>query len=280
MFKPAKSKVAVLDEQRIEWHGHIFHLPYFYREGTGGPAILFVHGLGGAKEFFYMAVQSAALADCTLVMFDLPGTGLAEFIPAAGLDVSALSEIAQEVAAALLPGPHWLAGASMGGLIALLQFRRSGSGRVRGFINLEGNLCPEDCMFSRRVVPHTLESFDSLYEQMMLELRSSRSVGDQIVAQNMALNLDVRAYYAYSFETVKESDSGRLMQEFLSLELPRLFLYGERNNTLSYLPQLRGSSGIQVVEIPSAGHFLFCDNPIATYQAIGNFVHSLSESSG
>lgn len=273
VVKKTRKKTPVSNELLISWRGHSLLIPYLYREGAGGPAILFVHGLGGSKENFYSAFQSPALNNCTLVIFDLPGTGLAEFDPTAGLDVSGLSEIAEDVAAALLPGPHWLAGASMGGLIALLQFRRSGVGRVQGFINLEGNLCPEDCMFSRRVVSHTLESFASLYRQMMEELRLSRSVGDQIISQNMALNLDVSAYHAYSFETVKESDSGRLLQEFLSLQLPRLFLYGERNKTLSYLPQLR-SSHVQVAEIPSAGHFLFYDNPIAVYQAIGDFVHS------
>jgi pimeloyl-ACP methyl ester carboxylesterase len=204
-------KIAVLSTLQIEWHSRTFHLPYFYREGAGGPSILFVHGLGGAKENFYTAMQSPALRQCTLVMFDLPGTGLADFDPALNLDVSALSEIAEMVAAALTSGPYWLAGASMGGLIALLQFRRSGAGRVRGFINLEGNLAPEDCMFSRRVVPHGLESFRALYDEMIAELRSSSSTGDQIIAQNMALNLDIRAYHAYSFETVKQSDSGKLL---------------------------------------------------------------------
>jgi pimeloyl-ACP methyl ester carboxylesterase len=102
MLKPAKSKMAVLNKLLIEWHGFAFDLPYLYREGGNGPAILFVHGLGGAKENFYAALQSSALADCTLVMFDLPGTGLAEFNPSIGLDVSALSEIAQKVAAALI----------------------------------------------------------------------------------------------------------------------------------------------------------------------------------
>lgn len=128
-------------------------------------------------------------------------------------------------------------------------------------------------MFSRRVVAHTLESFVSLYEKMIGELRASRLVGDQIIAQNMVLNLDIRAYHAYAFETVKESDSGRLMEEFLSLAMPRLFLYGEHNKTLSYLPRLRNSK-IQVVEIPAAAHFLFYDNPVATFKAIGDFVHA------
>src|SRR5215217_4070745 len=96
----------------VEWHGRHFSLPYFYRDGTDGPAILFVHGLGGAKENFYAAFQSPALADCTLATFDEPGTGLAAFDPSAGLDVSALADMAQAVADQLLPGPYFLAGAS------------------------------------------------------------------------------------------------------------------------------------------------------------------------
>ena len=270
---PARSRLPVLSELNIEWHGHPFSLPYFYREGSGGPAILFVHGLGGAKENFYWALQSPALADCTLAMFDEPGTGLSEFRPKAELDVSSLAEMTQVFADRILPAPYWLAGASMGGLISLLLLRRAGRGRVQGLINLEGNLCPEDCMFSRRVIPHTLDTFASLFDQMMSELRSSRFVGDQIIAHNMALNVDIRAYHAYSFETVKESDAGQLIEEFLSLRMPKLFLYGEQNKALSYLPRLRNSD-VLVVEIPSAAHFLFYDNPVATFQAIGAFVHT------
>jgi pimeloyl-ACP methyl ester carboxylesterase len=273
MYIPARSRLPVLSELHIEWQRHPFSLPYFYREGTGGPAILFVHGLGGAKENFYWAMQSPALGDCTLAMFDTPGTGLSEFRPNAGLNVSSLAEMTQVFADSILPGPYWLAGASMGGLISLLLLRRAGRGRVQGIISLEGNLCPEDCMFSRRVIPHTLDTFAPLFDQMMSELRSSRSVGDQIVAHNMALNVDIRAYHAYSFETVKESDSGRLIEEFLSLRMPKVFLYGEHNKALSYLPRLRNSD-VRVVEIPSAGHFLFYDNPVATFQAIGAFVNA------
>lgn len=273
MYIPVQAKLPVLGELKIEWEGHPFSLPYLYREGTSGPAILLVHGLGGAKENFYWALQSPALADCTLAMFDEPGTGLAEFRPNAGLDLSSLAEMTRIFADRVLPGPYWLAGASMGGLIALLLLRRGGGGRVQGLINLEGNLCPEDCVFSRRVIPHTLETFAPLFDQMINELRSSRFVGDQIIARNMALNVDIRGYHAYSFGTVKESDSGRLIEEFLSLSMPKLFLYGEQNKALSYLPRLR-SSDVQVAEIPSSAHFFFYDNPVSTFQEIGSFVYS------
>ncbi len=263
-----------IEQLDVKWNDESFSLPYLYREGTGGPEVLFVHGLGGAKEDFYDALRSPALADCTILSFDEPGTGLAEYRSDAGLDVSGLADLAQAVADRLLPGPYFLAGTSMGGLITLLQIRRHGLGRIRGLINLEGNLCPEDCMFSRRVVRYELEEFRStVFEEMTEELRSSRYSGDQIIANSMALNVDVRAYHAYSFETVAESDSGRLIEEFLALPVPRLFLYGEVNRSLSYLQRLR-ESDTQVVEIPNGAHFFFFDNPVATFQAIGDFVHA------
>ncbi len=134
-------------------------------------------------------------------------------------------------------------------------------------------MCAEDCIFSRRVIPQSPESLVSLYAEMIEEVRSSRSVGDQIVAQNMAFNFDMRAFYAYSFEIAEQSDPGVLLQEFLSLSLPRLFLYGERNKKSSYLPHLR-SSAIEVTAIPSVGRFLYYDNPMVIYGALGTFVHS------
>jgi len=217
MHIPIQTNLPHLDQLIVEWRGRRFSLPYLYREGTGGPAILFVHGLGGAKENFYAAFQSPALADCTLATFDEPGTGLAAFDPDAALDVSALADMAHCVADQLLPGPYFLAGASMGGLITLFQLRRYGIGRIQGYINFEGNLSSEDCMFSRRVVSYDLNSFEPEFRRMMEEMRESRYAGDQIVAHNMALNVDIRGYYAYSFETVAESDSGRLLEEFIDL---------------------------------------------------------------
>jgi pimeloyl-ACP methyl ester carboxylesterase len=276
MHIPIQTNLPRLGRLDVDWHGYNFSLPYLYREGTGGPAILFVHGLGGAKENFYAAFQSPALADCTLVTFDQPGTGLAAFDPNAGLDVSALADMAQCVADQLLFGPYFLAGASMGGLITLLQLRRHGIERVQGYINLEGNLASEDCMFSRRVVPHDLDSFEPEFRLMMEELRASPSAGDQTIAHNMALNVDIRGYHAYSFETVTESDSGRLLDEFIDLRIPCLFLYGDANRGLSYLPRLRASDLI-VHEIRSRGHFMFYDNPVDTFRAVGEFAQMISE---
>jgi pimeloyl-ACP methyl ester carboxylesterase len=273
---PARSPLPRLDVAHVTLRGCEHDVPYLHRPGSG-PTVLFVHGLGGAKENFYWATQSAALARCELLMFDQPGTGQARFSPEDGLDVSALAELAHAFAEQLIPRPYILAAASMGGVITLLQMRRHGTQRIRGYVNIEGNLLGEDCMFSRRAIPHSLEEFtERVFVEAMHDLRRSTRAGDQIIAHNMALNVDVRAYYTYSFETVKESDSGVLLEEFLGLRMPKLFLYGDANRHLSYLPRLRATD-VRVVEVPDSGHFVFYDNPVAMYGAIGAFVDEVGE---
>lgn len=165
----------------------------------------------------------------------------------------------------------------MGGLITLLQMRRHGAARIQGYVNIEGNLAAEDCMFSRRATLHAREEFAGrVFGEVIDEMRRAPHAGDRIIAHNLELNVDARTYHAFSFETVRESDSGRLLEEFLALPMPKLFLYGEANRHLSYLERLRASA-VRVVEVPDSGHFLFYDNPVATYRAVGAFVGEVAD---
>jgi pimeloyl-ACP methyl ester carboxylesterase len=271
-WRPAMGRLPRWEAVDITWQGRPVSLPYFHRSGMGGPSLLCVHGLGGAKENFYAAIQHPALTSCTVLAFDEPGTGLAAYQE--GMEVSGLADCLHAVAERLMPEPFFLVGASMRGLISLLHVRRQGTGRILGFINLEGNLLAEDCMFSRRVIAHSLASLEAtLCPQMIQELRSSRFPGDHLIADNMSINVDIRAYHAYSFETVRESDSNRLLEEFLALPSARLFLDAAANRHLSYLQRLR-DGGVTVREVSRSGHFLFYDSPVETFQMIGDFVHS------
>jgi pimeloyl-ACP methyl ester carboxylesterase len=58
--------------------------------------------------------------------------------------------------------------------------------------------------------------------------------------------------------------------------MPKLFLYGDGNRHLSYLDRLKAGD-VRVVEVPDSGHFLFYDNPVDTYDAIGAFVTEIGE---
>lgn len=70
---------------------------------------------------------------------------------------------------------------------------------------------------------------------------------------------------------VELSDNGELMSRFLALPFPRMFMYGEQNSSLSYLPTL-AANGVELAEIPSSGHFPMYSNPVAMSQRIAEFV--------
>lgn len=266
-----------IDTVTVTHHGATLRLPFLFRLGTTGPKVVFIHGLGGAKENFYAAFQSPAMMDCELLAFDLPGTGLSQYCPSICPDLGSVADFVRLAWQAVTPGPAFVVAASMGGLIALLLVRQSGYGSLRGLINIEGNLASEDCMFSRGAAAVSLEELSrTVFTETRRKLQASRYPGDHMIAHNMALNTDVRAYHSYSSHTVKESDSGTLLEEFLRIPVPRLFLHGDANRHLSYLPRLRDSD-VAVREIPGGGHFLFYDNPMALYEEIGSFIDSHKE---
>ncbi|MGF6724615.1 pimeloyl-ACP methyl ester carboxylesterase [Paraburkholderia sp. GAS41] len=69
---------------------------------------------------------------------------------------------------------------------------------------------------------------------------------------------------------VELSDHGDLLRRFLSLRCPRMFMYGEQNEALSYLPKLR-EHGVSVARVGSCGHFPMCSNPVEMWRLISEF---------
>ena len=57
------------------------------------------------------------------------------------------------------------------------------------------------------------------------------------------------------------------MAKFLNLPSPKMFMYGEQNNTLSYLTDIE-QRGVTLAEIPHCGHFPMYSNPVVMWQRI------------
>lgn len=70
---------------------------------------------------------------------------------------------------------------------------------------------------------------------------------------------------------VELSDNGGLMDRFLALPLPTMFMYGEQNNTLSSLPHL-AANGVELAEIPHCAHFPMYSNAPEMWSRITTFV--------
>lgn len=251
-----------------------FTIEYFDREGEL-QTILMLHGLGGAKENYYEACKSDALAGHRLISMDNPGTGNSTYYEDMPLNIDDLVEIIALFTAQLGLKDFILIGASMGGLTTLLYLKHHGREKIKAYINIEGNLMPEDCMFSSKVVQHKFKEFEQLFPSKIKEMVHKGNTGYHIIANNLALNTNVRSYFEYSFQTVEYSATGELLDQFIQLKLPKLFIYGEHNSTLSYIPALL-KNNVPTHSISGSDHFIFYDNPKELYETIGAFINELS----
>jgi len=255
----------------ISYRERAFSIEYIYRQGHQETTVL-LHGLGGAKENYLEACKSNALADHTLIFFDNPGTGNSTYYDDFVLNVDDLAAISASFIEQLKITNFILCGTSMGGLTTLLYLRTNNKKKVKAYINIEGNLLPEDCMFSSKVVTYDFATFETqIFQKTIVEMKANGNTGYHIIANNLQLNTNVRSYYNYSFQTVEYSATGDLLKQFISLNLPKVFIYGQENSSLSYIPELI-KSNVPVKEVPNSNHFIFYDNPKELYEAIGDFI--------
>src|SRR5687767_3573171 len=157
----------------ISYKDKIFNIEYFYRQGQKETIVL-VHGLGGAKENYYEACKSDALAEHTLIFFDNPGTGNSTYYENVPLNIDDLTAISSLFIGQLNISDFILCGASMGGLTTLLYLKNGGLSKVKAYINIEGNLLPEDCMFSSKVIKYDFDTFKAeIFPKTILDMKAA-----------------------------------------------------------------------------------------------------------
>ncbi|WP_424001433.1 alpha/beta fold hydrolase [Maribacter sp. IgM3_T14_3] len=267
-----KKETPQIKVAEIAYKDKVFSIEYFFRQGQKETIVL-LHGLGGAKENYYEACKSDALSEHTLIFFDNPGTGNSTYFEDLLLNVDDLAAISSIFIRQLDISNFILCGTSMGGLTTLLYLKSTEQDNVKAYINIEGNLLPEDCMFSSKVVTYDYETFaNHVFPKTVHDMKANGNAGYYIIANNLELNTNVKSYYNYSFQTVEYSATGDLLKQFIALKIPKIFIYGQENNSLSYIPELL-KNNVNVKEISNSNHFVFYDNPKELYDIIGNFVN-------
>jgi pimeloyl-ACP methyl ester carboxylesterase len=215
------------------------------------------------------------LAEHTLIFFDNPGTGNSSYYEDSLLNVDDLAAISSLFIGQLNLSNFILCGTSMGGLTTLLYLKNGELSKVRAYINIEGNLLPEDCMFSSKVVNYDFDTFSAeIFQKTIVDMKATGNTGYHIIANNLQLNTNIKSYYNYSFQTVEYSATGDMLRQFISMNIPKLFIYGSENNTLSYIPKLLNTD-VTVKEISNSNHFVFYDNPKELYDVMANFIDDL-----
>jgi len=235
------------------------------RDGDRAP-IVFLHGFGSTKEDYTDIIFKPEFDGRPFLAYDAPGCGATACDDLSAISIPFLVRTAQLVLDRAGIDRFHLVGHSMGGLTAL-QLAHEQPDRVLSFIDIEGNLAPEDCFLSRQVVTHP-SSDPVFFDDFIERARRSPFPSSALYAAGLRHKVRPGAVRGIFESMVDLSDHGDLMTKFLALPFPRMFMYGA---TPSYLPKL-AANGVELAEIPHSAHWPMYANPVAMWARITHFL--------
>ena len=238
------------------------------RPGTAEP-VVFLHGFGSTKEDYVDFGQFPAFAGRPFVAYDAPGFGRTASGDPSAASIPFLVEVAEAVLGRLGVEECHLVGHSMGGVTALLLADRA-PGRVLSFVDIEGNVAPEDCFLSRQIITHRTDDPRNFLDEFAARTHGGAEYSSALYAANVQSKVDPAVVRGIFESMVDLSDDGDLLDRFTALPFPRMFMYGEQNATLSYLQTLE-ARGVDLAEIPFSGHWPMYSNPVAMWTEIAAF---------
>lgn len=266
---PARGKPLTRRVVDLTVHGVRSRIAMLVRDGTRAP-VVFLHGFGSTKEDYADLALHPAFEDRLLVAFDMPGFGDSECSVPAVLTIPFLREVASRI----ITQGGWkrvhVVGHSMGGLTALL-LAHDAPQRVLSFSNIEGNLAPEDCFFSRQILTAPEDRPDAFLTAFLDRVWGTPAYSHALYAAGVRSKVRVDAVAPVFRSIVALADRGDLLDRFVRLPIPKAFVYGAQNASLSYLPALR-DQGVPLEEIPHSGHFPMYANPPALWACLGKTI--------
>ncbi|PSN65685.1 putative alpha/beta hydrolase [Corynespora cassiicola Philippines] len=237
------------------------------------PPILFLHGFGSCKEDLADVAVNPALHHYGYLAYDAPGCGHSHTDDLSATDIPFLVATAEAVLSHFKVTRFHLIGHSMGGLTALLLAHRH-PGRVLSFIDIKGNLAPEDCFLSRQIFLFPSSNPEEFLDAFISRTCSIRSFANSLYASTLRARVRAKAVRPIFESMVKLSDNEDLLGWFISLPCPRVFMFGEENRGLSYLRRLE-EEGVELAQIPQSGHFPMYSNPVEMYRQIAMFLRGV-----
>ncbi|MDY6965394.1 MAG: alpha/beta hydrolase [Halobacteriota archaeon] len=264
-----------INELEITYRDRVLKISYSLRRG-GEATVLYIHGLGCSKDDFLAATEVRELKAHTLLAFDFPGCGNSTYPEDMALEIDDLVEITDIVVSELGLAGFVLIGHSMGGLVALLYAEKYAE-KVKAFINVEGNLGSENSTISRKVAKISFEEFNErVFPNLKERLLAMDNTGFKRHVEILKRYSSPKAFFDYSPSLMEYSDSGKLIQRFTGLKIPKLFVYGSENSTLSFISELK-EAGCEVAEISGSNHFPNYDNPEEYYDVVSKFLERVLE---
>ncbi|MGY2409497.1 alpha/beta fold hydrolase [Pseudomonas pergaminensis] len=251
--------------------GTSLNIAAIHRGGARAP-IVFLHGFGSTKEDYADIVLHPAFDGHAFVAYDAPGCGESQCAELAHINIPLLLDTALQVLEHFQIDRFHLVGHSMGGLTALMLAHRF-PGRVLSFTDIEGNIAPEDCFLSRQIVDYPTEDPEAFFSAFIERTRQAPAYASALYSASLRHKVQAGAVRGIFQSMVELSDNADLMGKFLGLPCPKMFMYGEQNAGLSYLPHIQ-AHGVRLAPIAECGHFPMYSNPGAMWQQIADFLRT------
>ena len=239
------------------------------RKGTL-PPIVFLHGFGSTKEDYADIVRQELFNDYPFIAYDAPGCGETTCSDHQQVSIPFLLKTALAVLEKVSINKFHLVGHSMGGLTALMLANHCPE-RVLSFIDIEGNIAPEDCFLSRQIIDHPSANADDFFEAFIDRTMNAGTYSSPLYSTSLRHKVRAEAVPGIFTSMVELSDHGNLMDKFLNLPCPKMFMHGDQSNQLSYLSDIE-SKGVRLSEIPECGHFPMYSNPPVMWREIASFL--------
>ncbi len=240
------------------------------RRNGNMPCIVFLHGFGSTKEDYADIIRQPSLSEYPFLAYDAPGCGETY---CSNLDKVSIPFLVNTVLSVLdhvnIERFH-LVGHSMGGLTALMLAHQCHD-RILSFTDIEGNIAPEDCFLSRQIIEHAAPNADEFFGRFIERTLHAPAYSSPLYSVSLKHKVRSEAVHGIFSSMVHLSDHGDLMDKFLNLPCPTMFMYGEQNRDLSYLHYIE-SKGVRLSEIPECGHFPMYSNPPMMWREIADFI--------
>lgn len=239
------------------------------RKGPKSP-ILFLHGFGSTKEDYADIALQTGLDGHQVLAYDAPGCGETMCSDLSAASIPFLVDTAEGMLRRAGIETFHLVGHSMGGLTALILADKMPD-RVLSLCSIEGNLAPEDCFLSRQIHDFPAEDPEAFLSAFITRARTASAWSSPLFAASLRHKVRAEAVRGIFTSMVDLSDNANLMQRFLALPCPKMFMYGDRNRGLSYLAELQ-DHGVEPAEIPDCGHFPMYANPPEMWRRLTDFI--------
>ena len=181
--------------------------------------ILFLHGFGSCKEDLADITLNPALQQCGYLAFDAPGCGHSDSNNLSATDIPFLAATASAVLEHFKITKFHLIGHSMGGLTALLLARQCPD-RVLSFVDIKGNLAPEDCFLSRQIFNFPSNDPEAFLDAFIVRTRETKSFASPLYASTLRSRVRAGAVRPIFESMVRLSDNGDLLGIVLESALP------------------------------------------------------------